>query len=320
MIQRCGALTKVFGFVGVLFLGWFLQTCGSGPAVSINPEFVSNETSCTQDNGACFTSHFRLVDENDASLSLITLSGDLPQASSSDNRPVIESVSLKQSASTMTLTDADTVTQFFVVWSDPVAGQRPGLCFQVCPKTGVCETEEYRCVVAENDGLSQGIFKTWFGYQATSAMAEQELLLKIIPLVGVSQNDAGQTQEPVALLSQAIADGGRAADVSETAVLVGDAFFVAQSVLNGDASEESTGTGTRGTLCQANADCQGDCFSARTCTAAFSCDCTGDADRGQCFNLECASLGGFCGGGQACCVGLSCTNGVCVDALVSDCF
>lgn len=310
-------------FFHLLISSFLATSCGFG-SVTSSQDSVSETETCDEGDTDCFQDSLRLIGEDGDEIDLIDVTATLPQVSTSPDAPTIASVDVGTDSGDMTLGSATVVQQLWITFTDPL-GSRPAFCMRTCPKNVMCVTGGYRCTRSFPDGLVSGTYKTWLGYTAEPADATttEDLVLSVTPI------SAPGGADPIAVIEEAQADGQDVSEIGEDRIVVGEPVEIDQTVTaeaeteddSGDSDGSGDGTSDEGAACTASSQCAGDCFTGRSCVRGISCSCAGSASSGTCYDLSCSSLGGTCGDGtSACCVGLSCTNGRCVDASTDTCY
>lgn len=285
---------------------------------------------CAATDGACFQKNLRLVEQGGSDIELVTIAGALPAATAiPGGAPMVTDVILANAAATMTIGSTTGSTPLWLAFSDPL-GSRPAFCMQTCPKNAKCAAG-YRCTRSFKDGLISGVYKTWLGYKAepVDSTTTADLQLQITPISTPDGSD------PIAQFEAIESAGGDISQLGPDQVVVGEPVTVEQTVSKAaddddddaqdnsdddDSDDDTSGNAAEGTACTADSQCQGDCFTTRSCVKGISCSCAGVATPGVCYNVVCEKAGGTCGDGKGCCVGLTCTNAQCVSSATSGCF
>lgn len=308
-------ISLTFSLILILSL---MTSCGF-VSTALSESSGSDTETCDAGDADCFQESLRLIDEDGAEIDLVDITVELPAASSSSSAPAITSVDIGTDSDTMILYSTSVVQQLWITFTDPL-GSRPAFCMQTCPKNVMCTTSGYRCSRSFPDGLVSGTYKTWLGYQAEPAdsTTTEELVLSIIPISSPDGSD------PIGIIEEANNDGQDTAEIGEDQIVVGTPIEIDQTVTaetDDDDDDSETGTSSEGASCTSSSQCSGDCFTSRSCIRGLSCSCAGSASSGTCYDLSCSGLGETCGDGvSACCVGLSCTNGECVDSSTDSCY
>lgn len=301
---------KTFHIIFVVCAAFLFASCGMVGLDSLlgSSSSESQEVTCETGDANCFQENFSLINEDGENIELVTLTSDtLPPASSETDNP--PSFTTTAADSTMEFHNTYSFKLFYLDWEDP-HGNQPAFCFKVtCNGTENCNASStLKCSRGTRDGLVEGTWKTWLGYQAEPAdsTTTEALQMQVTPITVTQDIPDG---DPIGILEDAIENGVDLSNLgTEDGLVIGQTVTIDQTIESEEESDDDFGSDSGNSSSNA-------CTSNSSCGTSLGCAgqgvCTSDGCR-CCLYVSFQNSCLSCSSNSDCDANTTCVEGVCV--------